>query len=91
MTHQMLENVWTHIVPIAFLIGSVVLISTSAAKILFGDFPTIMTPGVGIIVGSLYILLGGAYEWTIQQEKKTEQWYKKQKELLDHLESQEEQ
>lgn len=76
---------WTHKVPIAFFVGGSVLLVTYLIDLLIVPVPTIFQPPVGLVVGILYLLLGGAYEWTIQKQKETEEWFEKQKKALNEL------
>lgn len=83
---ERIRTVRTHLVPLAFFIGGGALVLTSALKAVFPSTPAYFSPPVGIGMGALYLLLGGAYEWTIQKQKETQEWYEQQKKLLNELE-----
>jgi len=77
--------------PIILVGGGVVAVLTSLAKLVYPSVPTIVSPPVGLGLGAVYLLLGGAYEWVIQKQIELDEWYERQQKLLDELEAQEEQ
>lgn len=86
MIRRHASTIRTHFVPLAFFTAAILLLVSSGLKVLLGESPTYFSPPVGAAMGVFYILIGGAYEWTIKKEKDTEEWYQRQKEALEELE-----
>lgn len=78
-----LQKAWLHKVPLAFLAGAVILtVTTTADLVMQIDSPLIGSPW-GFALAAFYLVIGGAYEWTIKQEQRFERQYRETKEILN--------
>lgn len=86
MPQEQLKTIRTHLVPITLFAGATYLLISTSLNVLLGDFPILFEPPIGITLAVSYILLGGAYEWTIKKEKELGRYLQKQKQHLKDLE-----
>ena len=67
--HPVFTALRIHLVPIAFILGTLVLVTTSTFELATGR-TILLDPLLGYGIAACYLVLGLLYEWSIRQQQR---------------------
>lgn len=81
---SIITTAWRYKVPLAFAIGAAGLYVTAIAEWLFG-LSGFLSAMVATGLATVYLVLGGAYAWSLRAEERMHREIDKRKELIEEV------